>query len=510
MGIESIIDRTKNREGGMWVPFQHHFIGAMAEEHRAVVFGLYANGYNHDCVYLIEISGEKLVQIVAQYEANMAQLDSEEQAAVLDIATQRYLESLEAQIHDGRMATKQSEIDATRQEFDAKFEALEQDRLAIETLQEKLSQAIAKANADIQVLEAKIAEAEIDRQYVEVEILQKQLDAARAELRVLEAGLKGLSLQLDIANAAVTESELRLEKQQAQQALDLIPGELAELTAQGVSLDADTLRTQTGTSLLDSEIAELQVKISKARLDAVNRQVDAALLDVDIAKARVDTAMVDVEVSQTESQTAREEARQVEYETDIAMVDVQVAQMQLDADKVQAQLKEIEADIARFEAQSMKKAMVLLDKQIAETKLANIGYEIPRKKQAQIAAIEKQIEILRTKIEASEAYRDIENQEYASRQTKQQAEHDYKMAMANLDILYGLHKAAIKIESFSKDVVIATEQQGYQAMEDSKKNRIPASQIDAAETKQDADLYAAELMATANIMNTMRHIIGSE
>lgn len=510
MGITDIIDRVRNREGRMWKPFQHHFIGAMATEHRVIVFGLYANGYKHGRAYLVEISEEKLAQIVSQYESNMAQLDAEEQKAILDMATQRYLDALDQQIHDGQMETKQSEIDATDKEFDAKFEALEQDRLAIETLQEKLTQAIAKAAADIQVLEAKIAEAELARQYVEVDILQKQLDVAKANLRTLEAGNKALALQLDIANAAVIEADLRLERQKTQQALDLVPGELTEMVAQETNLTADRLRTQTGQSLIDSEIAELQVKVFKTRLDAINREIDTALLDVDIAKAQLDIAIVDVEISETESQTARQEARQVEIETDIAMVDVQVAQMQLDADKVQAQLKEIEADISRFEANALKKALALLDKQIAESKLANMGYEIPRKKQVQIESIENQIDILRTKIAATEAYQDIENQEYASKQVKQQSEHSYKMAMANLDILYDLHKAAMKIESYSKDVVITTEQQRYQELEDIENIRIPASQIDAVETTQETALEAAEIMAVADIKNTMKHVIGAE
>ena len=509
MSIEDIVTRAGNREGSMWSPFQHHFVGAIAVDHRSILFGLYSNRYKHGCAYLIEVSNEQLTQLVDQYEANISQLNAEEQKAVLDLATKRYLEILDQQIHDDQMDTERGKIDATDQEFDVKFEALESDRLAIETLQEKLSYAISKANTEIQVLEAKILQAEIDQQYVEVDISKAQLAAAKAELRVLEAGLKGLNLQLDIANAAVTESELELEKQKTQQSLDLVPGELTELEAQNTSLDADKLRTETGQSLIDSEIAELQIKILKTQLDAINRGIDTALLDVDIAKANLDIAMVDVDISETESRTAREEAKRIEYETDTAMVDVKVAQLQLDADKVQAQLKEIEADITRFEAQSLKKNIAVLDKQIVEVKLSNIEYEIPRKKNTQKTAIENQIDILKTKIAAVEIYQVIEDLEYISKDEQQQTEHEYKMAMANLDILYDLHKAAIKIESYSKDVTIATEQQDYQEQEDDERIRIPESRIASAIDIKRGAIDAAKIMASADIINSMTHTIGA-
>lgn len=508
-GIDNILDRYQNRNQDLWSPFKYCFVGAMANTLRETLFGLYANGYKHSSRYLIEVSGEKLVQIIATYEANMAMLNSDQQKAVMDMATQRYLDALDKQVHDAQMVIEQDKIDATNLEFDTKFDALAQDQLAIQTLQEKLSQAIDKANADIQILEAQIAEETLNRQYVEVDILQKQLDVARANLRILEAGNKTLQLQLDIANAAVDEANLRLEKQDAQQRLDLVPGDLVELQAQGVTLDAEKKHTQTAESMVDSDIAEIHVRVSKEQLDVTNRAVDTALLDVDIAKAKLDAAMVDVEISETQSKTARERAQTVEYETEIAMVDVKIAQLELDADKVQAQLKEIEADIARFEANSMKKAIALIEQQIDQVRYNTFAYEIPLKKSMQIRAIEVQIDILKKKIEATEAYQSLEDDEFASRLTKQQTEQSFRMAMAELDISYDLHKAAMKIVDYSKDVLIASEQQKYQEEEDTQNIRIPASQIKATDITEDMALKAAEIMAVANISNTMRHIIGA-
>ena len=509
MAFEDIFNRGQNRVDGIWTPFQVHFITKADEERRVVLFGLYSNASFHGFSYLLEISGEKLVQIVDEFESNMAELSADEQKAVMYLATQRYQDLLEQQIHDQDLITERAKIDSQYLEFDAKFEALEQDRLAIETLQARLTVSIADAQARIKILDAQITEAQIDRQYVEVEISQKQLESARAELAVLEAGLKGLSIQLDIANAALLETELRLEKQKTQQELDLIPGQLQELEAQKTGLDSDKIQTETKTSMVDSEIAELQVRVAKANLDAINRTVDTALLDVDIAKAKLDTAMVDVDISETNTRIANEESKRVEYQTETAMVDVKVAQLQLDADEVQAKLKEIEADITRFEANSLKKDLVVIEKKIIEEKLANFKYEIPRKKTAQIEQIEKQIDILKKKIEAAESYQVIEATEHLSKMEKQQTEHDFRMAMASLDILYDLHKAAMQIESFSKDIIIAEEQQEYQELEDNERIRIPASHVESAKDSKKAAIDAAEIMASADIVNTMTHTIGA-
>ena len=508
MALNDILDRGSTRVAGLWTPFTTIVITSNAE-HRAVVFGVYSNSCESGFSYLMEISTEKLSQLVSVFENNMAQLDSDQQKAVMDIAVQRYKDLLEEQIHTKEMVTEQAKIDATSLEFDAKFDALNQDRLAILTLQEKLTQEIAKETARISVLETKITEAAIDAQYVEVEISQKQLEAAKANLSVLEAGLKGLSIQLDIANAVLLETELNLEKQKTQQELDLIPGQLNELSAQEINIDADISQTETRKSLIDSEIAELQVRVTKTNLEATNEGVNTALLDVDIAKAKLDTAMVDVEISETNTKIATEEARRIDYQTETAIVDVHIAQLELDVDEVQAKLKGIEADIIRFEANAMKKDLTVLNKKIAQLKLDNVQYEIPRRKTAQIEAIEQQIDILKNKIAAIEEYQNIEALSHTSKMERQQTEHDLRMALTNLDIMYELHKAAMKLEGFSKDVIIANERKTYQEREDTERIRIPASHIEAARDAYNAAIDAAQIMASADIVNTMTHTIGA-
>ena len=145
MSISTIIERGRIREDRLWSTFSHDPFGG----NKIILFGLYANTYLHGYAYLTELSGERLIQIVADFDNKMDRLSAEEQQVVMDLATKRYIDTIDNQIHDQKMTTKRSDIDAKDQEFDAKFEALESDRLAILTQRERLAQKIEKARAEI-------------------------------------------------------------------------------------------------------------------------------------------------------------------------------------------------------------------------------------------------------------------------------------------------------------------------------------------------------------------------
>ena len=509
MTVDSIMDRAMTREAGLWTPSLHCFIGAMDTDRRVVLIGLYANGFINGFAYLTELSTEKLQQFVDQYEANMLQLSLEEQKLTLDIAAKRYLDVLEQQIHDQKMITRRAEIDAQSEEYDAKMKALEADRTALLTMQEKTSQAAKKAEADIAILTAKIAEETINRNYVEVDILEKELSVKRTNLQIIEAGVKGLDIKLDIQNAAIQLTELKSEKHSVQQQIDLIPGEIAEAKAEITNISANITKVATDNALLDADVAEMEDRIERTRLDAVNREVDTALLDVDIARAKLDSAMVDVDTNELKAKTAREKARQSELQTDISAVDIQIAELQLDADKVDVDLKELEGDIVMIDARILQERLIDIDKRIMELKKEVTAYEIPAKKQAQITAIQNQIEIISARLSAINVYKEIENNMHTSKETKLNAEHSYRLAMAELDKELDIHRAEVKIESSNMEVTIAEKQDEYQDLEDLEQNKIPASQINVAFASKQAAIEAANTMATANIVNTLTHQIGA-
>jgi chromosome segregation ATPase len=505
MSISTIIERGRIREDRLWSTFSHDPFGG----NKIILFGLYANTYLHGYAYLTELSGERLIQIVADFDNKMDRLSAEEQQVVMDLATKRYIDTIDNQIHDQKMTTKRSDIDAKDQEFDAKFEALESDRLAILTQRERLAQKIEKARAEILVLEARIAEEEVSSTQVIVDISKAELGEARTRLQILEAGLRGMNLQYDIANAAVQRADLLMDKQKTQQDLDLIPAALKELEAAIKNLEADQTRTETAIDMVDVDIGELENRKDRAEMDAESRNIDVDLLDVDIAKAGLDTAMVDVEILETQARTAREIARRADIEVDIAMVDIRIAQIQLDIEKVNVQLVEIEADIATMNARLLRKDLLEIAQYIAIVRKENAEYEIPAKRDAQIEAIEKQIEVLQSKIDAEEAYAALEGTIHGSRMDQQQAEHDHRMVMTGLTDEYRIHRANVKIESFAKDILLATYERLSQEVQDQERIKVPESQILASYIRTNAAEDAAETMASADIVNTLTHAIGA-
>jgi len=509
MSIDDVLLRSRLREDQMWTTFTHCFLGAYDPEKRVILFGLYANGFENSLEYLVDISTEKIVQLVSEYDLNMAQLDADQQQTVLEIASKKYIDTLDQLIHDQKMDVKKSQIDADDLEFDAKEAALQADQAALETLKEKLLQAKTKAESDIATLEARIAEEEITSEYVDVEILQKALDVRKTELQTIEAGLRGVGIQMDITETAIQTVELNTSQIDVQQKIDLVPVELKELEAGEKGLDADIMRSDTGKGLLDSEIAGIENRAWKAQIDKSSKKTDTNLLEADLSKIKVDTAMIDVDIQKLEVRTAQEDAKRVELETDTALVAVKVAEMQLAADKVDVQLMEIESDIALLDVRMLREDLLAVDKEISETRKDNLKYEISLKKQAQIDSIAKQIEIIKAKIKASETYQVIETDVQASRLTKQTADQNYRVTMALLNDELSIHRSEVKIASFAEDIVLAEEQEGYQQKEDIEHIKIPESQVDAAYTKKNAAIDAAETMATANIINTLTHEIGA-
>lgn len=503
--ISQIENRGIARGRGIWPSFENDpFRGS-----KIILFGLYAATYMHGLSYLSEITEERLLQIVSEFDLSMAKLSSDQQQTVKEIATKKYIDTIDRQIHEQQMETKRAELDSQNAEYDARFEALETDRIAILTKREQLSQVIQKAASDIKVLEARISEEEVERNYVEVDIAQKELDAAQTRMKVLQAGLRGLELQYDIANIAVQRADLRLDKKQTQQQVDLIPVEQKELEAAVQELEANIKRIETAKSMVDVDIAKTEVSTLRTQIDTQSRQTDTALLEVDLAKAELDTAMVEVEKLETEARTARELSEQAGLETDIAMVEVQIAQIQLDVEQVNVQLKEIAADKASLDARLMRKELLKIDQRIAETKKENMDYEISSKMEAQIDAIKKQIEVLEARISAEEKYLALESDLARSREDSQQAEHDYRMKMAELDDEYRLHRAQVRIDSYSKDILMAAYEKASQALEDQERIKEPQSSLQASRTQTRAAEEAAEIMASADIINTLSHVIGS-
>lgn len=505
MTVSEIITRGKIREDFLWSPFSHDpFSGNKVE-----LFGLYANTYLYGYTYLEDISGEKLIQIITEYDSNIARLDAEEQVLVIENTAKRYADMVEGQIHKQKMNTRQKEIDATNDEYDAKFFALEEDQLAILTKKEQLSLDIEKANAEIEELKAKIKEESLKQNYVAVDIAETKTKIVQRNLQVLEAGIRGIELQYEIVKTAVEQVDIELENSQTQQKINLVPGEKKEIEASTQNVEADIIRTNANKAMVDAEIGKIEAETEKIKISVDSKDIDTNLLEVDIAKADVDVSMTDVQIKETKTKKAREDVKQIELQNDIAMVDVQLAQIQLDIDKVNVQLKEIEADVIVLDAKMLRKNIANIDQQIASIKKSNLSFEIPGRKNAQIEAICKQMDILNEKIAAEQHYCGLEAQKHNSRIDKAQSEHDYKMTITKLDNALDQHRAQVKIDSYAKDLTFEGIADGLQVEEDTERIKIQASQIIAAKKARRAAENAAKTMASADIINTLTHEIGS-
>jgi hypothetical protein len=207
---EAIYDRAVIREKAIWPSFLYGMPGI--ESTKTIIFGLYANTYLLGHNYLKDIEEEELQRIIDVYDSNMAELSMEEQSLVLEIASKKYVKAIEIQIKNNALITKGQQLNADRQEYQAKLLALEVDQNALETKQAQVTLAIDKAELKNKILVSKINLEGLAQQYVDVEITQKELEAGRAVLKLLYAERRGTEIQLDIANVSLQISEAEASK----------------------------------------------------------------------------------------------------------------------------------------------------------------------------------------------------------------------------------------------------------------------------------------------------------
>lgn len=205
-----IYNRAMIREQTIWPSFLYGMPGN--ESTKAIIFGLYANTYLLGHNYLEDIETEELQRIIDVYDSNMSELDINEQNLVLEIASKRYLKTIEIQIKDNALITKTQQLNAGEQEYEAKLSALDVDQAALETKRTQIELARDRAELKNKDLEARIQLEQLAQEYVAVEISQKQLEAGKADLKVLLAALRGIEIQLDIANTSYRIVELEASK----------------------------------------------------------------------------------------------------------------------------------------------------------------------------------------------------------------------------------------------------------------------------------------------------------
>lgn len=245
---EAVYNRAMVREKTIWPSFLYGMPGI--ESTKTMIFGLYANTYLLGHNYLEDIEDEELQRLIDVYDSNMAELSMEEQGLVLEIASKKYVKTIEIQIKNNALVTKGQQLNADEQEYEAKLAALEVDRDALETKQAQIALAIDRAENKNKILVSKINLEGLAQQYVDVEIAQKELEAGKAVLKLLYAELRGTEIQLDIANVSLQISE-------------------AEASKSGIDVDIANYKARTAITNLVSD----RLSVATAEASAVAKEV---------------------------------------------------------------------------------------------------------------------------------------------------------------------------------------------------------------------------------------------
>ena len=263
---EEIYNRATIRERVIWPFFLYGMPGI--ESTKTIVFGLYANTYLLGYNYLKDIEAEELQRLVDVYDSNMSELDMAEQSLVLEIASKKYLKTIEIQIKDDALTTKTQQLSADEQEYNAKLAALSVDQEALDTKRAQIELARDRAELKNEDLEAKIQLEKLAQNYVAVEILQKQLEAARAELRVLITALRGLEIQIDIANVSLQITQAELSKSQIDADIAGIDARIAAQNLSPKRLEVDQAEFEAMQYEINN-VAAKKIKLIEAKGDLI-------------------------------------------------------------------------------------------------------------------------------------------------------------------------------------------------------------------------------------------------
>jgi hypothetical protein len=111
-----------------------------------VIYGLYSGLHFNTNKYLYQTEAVSLAALVADYTQKLAALTQQEQIAVMEITSKRYLATLDKIMHDEKMVTKEQGLQSEDDMATTKLAALETDRVALGTMSAKVTAEIEKQN----------------------------------------------------------------------------------------------------------------------------------------------------------------------------------------------------------------------------------------------------------------------------------------------------------------------------------------------------------------------------
>ena len=319
--------RATARESRIWKPFEYSFpFDTTQTAERTITYGLYANSYLNGQRYLTEVEAEDLANLLADYNAKIADLTTKGQLVASEIISRRYLASVDKIIHDKKMETKRSGIEADEDLWDAKMEALSADRAALETMAEKVSTETEKTGAKITEIQAYIEIEALRLTEADIEVAQKEIQAAKVDIEKLNTQNQILKTQIDTVEAAqeLVEVDLKIARTR-----------ISSAEVDRASNKIDLLDSELSIEQAKTDIAEAEVSVAQERVALAQAKTDEAQAEVDhlaTEEAQVETAyqnkidLMDLQhTSKEEAITMRREAADLALENRLALSELEIA-----------------------------------------------------------------------------------------------------------------------------------------------------------------------------------------
>jgi len=458
-------NRAVARETKIWKPFGYSFPFTLHQAaDRIIIMGLYASSYLNNHKYLQEVESEELAYLLADYNAKMAELTTQQQIVVADIVGKRYLASVDKLIHDQKMISKQQGIDYDNALMDAKFAALEADRAALTTMSSKIETARINNEAKIAQLQAYIQIEGYNKDAVEIEISEKEIQSAKVDIRKIDA-------QNDI------------------------------LKIQNETVAADTRLNKAEFEKLEKEIQSGRVDIRK-----VDTQNDILKIQNETVAAGARLVKMDIEQAEQELKAAKLETKKITEAAEILRIQVETVEAAMQLIDIDLRIASTKVDIAQTQRNIAKLGLLQDDLLIEKAKTAI--------EQAGIPISEARIRLAQAKYEdavAEENYmrelltKEIEN--YTNRKNLKDAELTAKTQ--NLEHRQRLQDAdnTLKIDLSNLSLLVASDDAASQVMIDNIKVGEIIQKPELAWLRALAAIAAAEKAAAAEITTDLTHTI---
>ena len=507
----TVYDDFRVRESSIWTPFTKSFPFSSDQTlERTIIFGLFSNTYLNNMQYLETIDAFELALIVDDYNQRIAKLNADEANLILEIASKRYLASIDRLILYDKLNTERLKIAADDAEWDAKIAALESDRAALETMQAKLFAKQKDIQARIKQLQAAITIEEINYQFAEAEVEEKEMDVEKASVQLTLKDVQEIRKDAEIitrdADLVKKEAEISAKELDIREtALQVLKVQLEESETELKILETDLDVSRIQLQVVGAGIKSLQYQKEAADIKIRNAGIEADISKTDLI--RVDLANAQLEKLSAEISNSEKDLRVAKIKEEIARTDLRTRQVDNDFLEVDRQAANLGIEKARIE-ENIAETAVLQAKSTAETARYNGEVSSLDLYDSKIRIINAKEILMQTEItnagtelvnvgKVHTASISLDNAEHQRR--IEDAEFSYKEQIAR-------YNEQLRNDEKNYEIVVSSREE-LELQKDSTLLNIENDE-DSKEKRFGVELKYLETMMTAQILTTLEHSIG--